>query len=156
MRRKDRQVTNRSKIQEIIASCDCCRLGIQDNAGIYVVPMSFGYESLQGVDTFYFHSANTGRKIDLLRQNPRVGFEMDTHYQLKTAATPCGYSAQFQSIIGTGTVSFLEDIMEKRQALSIIMRHYTEKFDWEFSEERLESVCVFRLTADTLSCKEHK
>lgn len=156
MRRKDREVTDPEKIREIISSCNCCRLGIPCQTGVYVVPMSFGYQELQGTYVFYFHSAKEGRKIELLHQNPLVGFEMDTNYQLKKSESPCGYSARFQSIIGTGTVSFLEDLQQKSEALSILMHHYTKQSNWEFPETMLQAVCVFCLTVDTLSCKEHE
>lgn len=156
MRRKDREVTDLSKIRDIIAACECCRLGLRDADNVYVIPMSFGYDESEGVFTFYFHSANKGRKIDLLCRNASVGFEMDTHCELKTSDTPCGYSVRFQSVIGTGTVLFLENLEEKHRALSLIMQHYTGKSVWEFSQSMLETVCVFRLTAETLSCKEHQ
>ena len=44
MRRHDREVTERAKIDEIIKSCDCLRLGLNAEDGAYIVPLSFGYE----------------------------------------------------------------------------------------------------------------
>ena len=31
MRRRDREITDRDKMLEIVAECDCCRLGLVDN-----------------------------------------------------------------------------------------------------------------------------
>lgn len=155
MRRKDREITDSEKIRKIVDSCQCCRLGFEDNGTVYIVPLNFGYIENDGTYTLYFHSAKEGRKIELITRNHCAGFEMDANYQLNEAAVPCGYSARFQSIIGTGNVSFVEDNEEKKQALLAIMQHNTGKDDWEFSEDMFQNVCVFKLVADKLSCKEH-
>lgn len=155
MRRKDREVTDKRKINEIIANCFCCRIGFYDEGEVYIVPLNFGYEQQEGSYTFYFHGAKEGRKIDIIRKNNFVGFEMDTNYQLQKSEMPCSYSAFYQSVIGTGKVSFIEDMEEKKKALKLIMQHNTGKADWRFLEEMLQAVCVFRLEADKLSCKEN-
>ena len=81
MRRKDRQVTDPEKIREIIAACDCCRLGLCDHGRAYVVPLDFGFTEQEGRYTFYFHSAREGRKIDLIRQAGWASFEMDAGHE---------------------------------------------------------------------------
>lgn len=155
MKRKDREITDPERINQILADCHCCRLGFHDNGNVYIVPLSFGLAEENGNRIFYFHSAKEGRKIDLIQSSPSVGFELDTGYQLHEAEIACGYSARFQSVIGTGTVSLVEHKEDKLFALSKIMQHITEKTDWQFSEDMLDAVCVFRLSVDTLSAKEH-
>ncbi len=155
MRRKDREVTDPDKIREIISACNCLRMGFHDNGQVYIVPLNFGFIR-EGEDyTFYFHGAKEGRKIDLIRKSPNVGFEMDTNYLLKEGDTACGYSARFQSVIGNGTVSILEDPEDKRKGLLAIMEHNTGRAGWQFSDQALEAVCVFKLEVDSLCCKEH-
>lgn len=156
MRRKDREVLDAEKIESIINSCHCCRLGLNDDGKVYVVPLSFGYENNNGKRYFYFHSAQEGRKIDLIKKNNFVGFEMDANYKLKEAEQACGYSARFQSIIGSGEISFIESQAEKIHALKQIMFHSTNKLDWTFPCEILDKMCVFRLEVTELSCKEHE
>lgn len=155
MRRKDKEVTDQGKIQEIISACHCCRLGMVDNGRVYIVPLNFGYTKEEGKYTFYFHGAKSGKKIDLMKGNPCVGFEMDTNYQLKEDECACEYSARFQSVIGSGKVTFIEDISEKIHALNVIMEHNTGKGDWEFSDKMVNATCVFRLDVEELACKEH-
>lgn len=155
MRRKDREITERNRIEAIISACECCRLGFCDDGEVYIVPLSFGYECENGVDRFYFHSAKEGRKIDLIRLNPRVGFELDTNYKLNEAETACGYSARFQSVIGTGTLRFLTEPEEKRMGLRSLMNRTAGRKHWEFTDEMLEAVCVFELTVESMTCKEH-
>ena len=156
MRRKDRQVTDPGIIEDILSRCTVCRLGLRDGDQVYIVPLNFGWEAEDGRYTFYFHGAAEGRKLDLLRANGRAGFELDTGYRLHPADRACGWSTAFQSIIGEGPVSFVEDPAEKRRALGRILVHNTGREDWEFPDAMLNATCVYRLTAEELSCKEHE
>ena len=155
MRRTDLEITDRRAIQAVIAACSCCRLGFQDGNQVYIVPLNFGYAEQDGRDLFYFHSAQEGHKIDLIRKNPHVGFEMDTGYQLHSAEIACGYSNAYRSIIGSGHVSFVENPKEKQIAMQSIMYHTSGRTEWSFPAGSLDRVCLIKLTADTLSCKEH-
>ena len=154
MRRKDREITDQDKINDIMRRCTCCRVGFQDEGEVYIVPLNFGFEAGEAY-TFYFHGAKEGRKIDLIQSSNQVGFEMDTNYLLHEADIACGYSARFQSVIGNGVVSMIDALEEKRHALSVIMEHHTGKKDWTFEDKMLEAVAVFKLEVTKLSCKEH-
>lgn len=155
MRRKDREVTDQDKIRGIISKCRCCRLGFNDNGNVYIVPLNFGFQEEDGTYIFYFHGAKEGRKVDLIRKNGYAAFEMDTNYMLNEADTACGYSARFQSVMGSGKVSFIEDAEKKKRALGAIMEHNTGKNEWEFPDKMVSATCVFMLEAEELSCKEH-
>lgn len=155
MRRKEREITDEQKIDEIISSCHCCRLGFYDNGKVYIVPLNFGYCRENNTRIIYFHSAKSGRKIDLIRQNGAAGFELDTNYRLKEGTTACSYTAAYQSVIGTGTVTFVEDTMEKIAALQRIMSHNTGKDIWEFNASMVDAVTVLKLRVEEISCKEH-
>ena len=109
MRRKDREVTDQGRIQDILSRCIGCRLGFYEAGEVYIVPLNFGYQMDKDATVLYFHSAKEGRKIDLIAQNPSVGFELDTGYALHGGDSACSYSAAFESIIGTGKVSFVEN-----------------------------------------------
>lgn len=151
MRRKDREVTDILKIEQIINACDCCRLGFSDEDGVYIVPLNFGYEN----GTFYFHGAYEGRKIDLIRKTVSAGFELDTGHKLNTGESACGFSFGFQSVIGQGSVSIIEDTEEKKEGLRLIMAHYSARDDFAFTDEMAYSVCVFKLQVKTMTCKQH-
>lgn len=156
MRRTDREITDRERINEIIKACHCCRLGFCDQGQVYIVPLSFGYEDQGDKRIFYFHGAMEGRKIDLIRKTHYAGFELDTNYQLQKAEAACGYSARYQSIIGTGKVDLIENFEEKRHALLCIMKHNSGREDWTFLEDALRKVAVFQLTVEEISGKEHQ
>lgn len=156
MRRKDREVTDPQKIDIIIKKCRICRLGFQDNEKVYIVPLNFGFEVKKGKRYLYFHGANEGRKIDLIKKSSMVGFEMDAGYELMEHDTACGYSAEYQSVIGTGNICMVENMEEKKHALEQIMYANTEKRNWKFDPKVLDNVCVFSMEVMELSCKEHR
>ena len=156
MRRRDREVTDPEKTADIVESCTCCRIGFNDDGEVYIVPLNFGYEVTGGKYLLYFHGASEGRKIDLIRKSPNVGFEMDTGYSLRTSDVACGCSAAFKSIIGNGVMSIVTDMGEKKHGLSLLMEHNTGKLGWDFNEKMLGAVCVFKLEVTSMSCKEHE
>lgn len=156
MRRKDREVKEPEKINEIIMSCDCCRLGFADQGSVYIVPMNFGFQEVSGKRFLYFHGAGSGRKMELLKENPSVGFEMDTNHKVNPGDTACGYSFRYQSMIGTGRAELIEDIEEKKEALSLLMEHYSGQRQWTFSDQQVNGTAVFRVEIIELCCKEHQ
>ena len=155
MRRKDREITDSIRIADIINRCTCCRIGFYDNGEVYIVPLNFGYETRDNTYVFYFHGAKEGRKMDLIQKNRHVGFEMDTNYALNESDIACGYSARFQSIIGSGTVRIVSEPNEKKLGLSLLMEHNTGKREWSFDEKMVDAVAVFKLVVTKMSCKEH-
>ena len=155
MRRKDREVTDFKRITEIMRDCDCCRLGLADGNGVYIVPMNFGMIETDGKISLYFHSAVCGRKIDILRSQSRVSFEMDTGHRLVADSVSGQCSFLYQSVIGSANAVFVEDRAEKILALKLIMEHYGDKSVWDFSDEVLSKTAVIRLDVTELSCKAH-
>lgn len=155
MRRKDREILNREYIDQIIQSCDCCRLGFQDKGSIYIVPLNFSYCRENGRPVFYFHSAKDGRKITLIKENSKVGFELDTNHQIKTGKHACEFSFGFQSVIGEGQASIVHDFAEKEAALRGIMQQYSGKSEWDFSSIAIDRVVVLKLLVENMSCKEN-
>ena len=159
MRRADREITDINEIMAVIKSCSCCRLGFNDNGEVYIIPLNFGFEFKSSKIIFYFHGAKEGRKIGLIENSPQVGFELDTNhrvYSLHVDGTACDYTAAYKSVIGTGKVSIVSDYEEKIHGLNLLMEQSTGKRDWAFDDKMLNSVAVFKLEADKISCKEHK
>ena len=120
---------------------------------IYIVPLNYGYTYENEKYVFYFHGAKAGRKYELSKASPNVGFEIDGAYELLEADVACDYSAKFQSVIGTGRLSIVEDYEEKIKGLNVLMNHISGKTEWSYSKEMLDAVAVFRLEVEKLSCK---
>lgn len=153
MRRDDRQVTDSKALQEILAACKVCRIAMADGNTPYLVPMNYGYR-LDGQQlTLYFHCAHQGRKLDILKRNPRVCFEMDCTHRLLPGGSACEYGYAYASIIGEGTVRFLADEAEKANALRRLMLQQTGNEDFSFSAAAVQSVTIFCIDAASFTGK---
>ena len=148
MRRKDKEMTDPDAIASIIGKSTVCRLAMSDDGQPYVIPMSFGYKD--GV--VYFHSASEGRKIDILRKNPRVCIEFEADCRLKTADTACNWGFSFQSAVAFGVAVFVEDASEKRAALDVIMRQYSDE-TFTYVESTVDKIVVFNVPVTGLTGK---
>ncbi|MCL1895535.1 MAG: pyridoxamine 5'-phosphate oxidase family protein [Clostridiales bacterium] len=147
MRRNDREITGRQGIEEILCGCKTCRIAMIDEGRPYIVPMSFGYKYFDdGAIELYFHSAKEGKKLDILKVNSKVGFEISNEGEAISAEVPCNLGYYYFSIIGFGEASFIDDIEEKCAALSSIVKHQAAK-DMEITGEQAEAVCVFKIAS---------
>ncbi len=149
MRNKEREITNKDEIENILKKSRICRIGLVDQDKPYIVPMNFGYKQ----ETIYLHSAKKGRKIELLKKNPNVCFEVDELVRLKKAKLACDWGAEYQSIICTGQAVFLEDVGEKKAGLDIIMAQYSQK-EFEYSKEMLDKTAVIKIVIDQMTGKQ--
>lgn len=153
MRRSDREITDKKLIEEFIAKEQILRVAFCDNGDIYIVPVNYGYSFESDKYVFYFHGAKAGRKYELSKLEPSVGFEIDGKYRLLESESACDFSAAFQSVIGTGTLQLVEDKEEKRRGLNAIMKQTTQKAEWDYEDKMMDAVAVFRLDVDKISCK---
>lgn len=156
MRRADREVTDPKQLEEILRECTAVHIGAQDGAGLFVVPLNYGY-TLEGDRlTLYVHSAQEGRKVAAFRAGGTVAFEMDGRHALRTADTACGHSYTYQSIMGSGTIRELTEAGAKRAALELIMEHMTGRGSWDMPDASLERTAVFAIQADQWAGKRNQ
>lgn len=153
MRRNEREDRDLSQIKNVIESCLVCRLALCRDDRPYVVPMNFGYELEGDRLTLYLHCAKAGRKMDLLRQNPRVCFEMDRDYGFVTGPRPCSYTMKYQSIIGEGTAEVITDPEGIKRGLDVLMRRFPAPPSSEYEPRHLQNMAVIRVCAESYSCK---
>jgi nitroimidazol reductase NimA-like FMN-containing flavoprotein (pyridoxamine 5'-phosphate oxidase superfamily) len=153
MRRKDRQVKNISDIESIILRCDVCRIAFADNNTPYIVTMNFGYQPGEE-PSLYFHCAPEGRKIDLIKKNNYVCFEMDTDHFLYTGEKDCDWGMNFSSVVGYGRITVVSDMEEKQIGLDCIMAHYSGRKDFAYDEKIMSRTAVLRIDIDELTGKQ--
>jgi uncharacterized protein len=149
MRRKDREITDPAEIGEIIREAQVCRIALTDGCGPYIVPMSFGYED----GTIYLHSATEGKKITMIRSNPRCCFEVDQCDGIVKGKIACSWGMRYRSVIGFGRATILSDPGEKKHGLNCIMRQY-QGDTHEFSDEDIRNVAVIRIAIESMTGKK--
>ena len=153
MRRADREITDKKSIEEFIAKEKVIRIGFYDCGEIYIVPVNYGYSSDNGEYIFFFHGAKAGRKYELAKSIPYVGFEIEGEYSLIEADTGCGHYIKFQSLIWNGKLSIINDKDEKVSALNCIMMQATGSAEWNYESDILEKTADFKLKVGKMTCK---
>lgn len=150
MRRNDKKITDRTEIEEILSENTICRIGLSDKNLPYIIPMNYGYHN----NMIYLHSACIGKKIDIIRQNNKVCFEITDSIELIKAENACDYGTRYRSVIGFGKVYFVNDSAEKVKALQIIMEQHTGKSDWLFAEKSVSKVLMLKIVIESISGKK--
>ena len=135
MTRREREITDRESILQILDSARVVHLGMVDGDEPYVVPMNYGYTmDEEGKLTLYLHGATQGRKLDVMRKNPKVFLEMECGVQPFSGDVACRYGMAYSSLMGRGIAVMVEDPAEKMEAMSILMKTQTGG-DFTFNEK---------------------
>ena len=149
MRRKENEITDKTAMESIILKSSVCRLALSEENRPYIVPLCFGYED----DTLYFHSAREGRKLDILRKNNKVCFEFDIDHEIVEADDACRWGMKYQSVIGFGKGSIIDDIESKRKALNIIMQHYSRNA-YEYPDKIVKKTVIIKGEIEHMTGKQ--
>lgn len=149
MRRKDKEIADGAKIESIIRRSMVCRLAMVDENRPYVVPLCFGYKD----HSLYFHSARNGRKMDVLKKNNAVCFEFDIDYEAIKADNACEWGMKYESVIGFGKASFIDDVEAKREALDIIMQQYSSGV-FTYSDAKLKNTVIIKVEIEHMTGKQ--
>lgn len=153
MRKSIKEIKNRSVMIALLDSCHVGRLGTNSRDGYPMVkPLNFAYAD----NRIYFHSAKEGEKIDDIRQDNRVCFEVDLPIAyVKGGENPCKAAYRYQSVIIRGRAHIVEDREELVFGLSCLMKKYQpEGGHGDFSEEKLKITCVVRIDIEEMVGKE--
>jgi Predicted flavin-nucleotide-binding protein len=150
MRRKDREVTDRAEIDAIIRQATVMHLAVADEGQPFVVPVFFGYDGR----AVYFHSAKKGSKIEILKRNSRVCFEMTVDHGIIESDVACDFEARHRTVVGFGSAVFVEDEAEKIAALNMIVARFTDK-EFTFPAANLKTTAVVRIDIEALTGKRH-
>jgi len=124
MRRAERQVTELAEISGILSRCEVGHLGVVDDEGPYVVPLTFAHAVRDGRIVVYVHGADKGRKAAAIALDPRVCFEAEV--RVRTIVTPAiqDLSVAYESVVGEGTARVVTDADEAREAVRLIVDKY--------------------------------
>ena len=151
MMRREREVTDRDEILHILDESKIVHVGLVDEDEPYVIPMNYGYLMDDGL-TIYLHSATKGYKLDLIRKNPKVFLEMECDLVPIEGKMACQYGMAYRSLMARGTAEIIEDVEEKKQAMSILMKTQTGK-DFVFDDKLVSIVSVVKIKVSEYTAK---
>ena len=152
MTKRERQITDEGQIMGILDAGKVLHLGLAVDNEPYVVPMNYGYTKENGRLVIYLHSAVRGKKLDMIRQNPRVFFEIDCDLVPFESELPCQYGLSYSSVMGKGIARIVDDVEEKKQAMSILMKTQTGK-EFTFEDRLVSIVAVIRIDVEAYTAK---
>ena len=152
MTRRERQVTDINEIIKILDNSKVLHLGLVDGDEPYVVPMNYGYTYENEKLTIWLHCARQGRKLDVIRANNKVFFEMEYGITPFEGEVACKYGITYSSIMGRGTAEIIEDVETKKLALSALMKAQTGK-EFTFEDRMAEVVGVIRIDVIEFTAK---
>lgn len=150
MRRRSREITDRAEIDAILAGDKVMHLALARDNVPFLVPVFYGFDGA----ALYFHSASAGTKIEILKQNNRVCFEVTTEHGVVSADAACDFEARHRTVIGFGRASFVEDRAEKVKALDLIVSRFTER-TFDYPPEKLGITRVIRIDIDSIKGKAY-
>ena len=152
MTKREFRITDENQIRHILDTAKVLHLGLAVDNEPYVVPMNYGYAMEDGKLVLYLHSAVQGKKLDMMRENPRVFFELDCDLSPFEGEKPCQYGLVYSSVMGRGTASIVEDTAEKIKAMALLMKTQTQK-DFEFNDRLVSIVAVIRIDVEEYTAK---
>lgn len=153
MRQAKKEIRDETVIIKLLQACPVGRLGTIAHDGYPMVkPLNFVYHA----GAIYFHTAREGEKIDDIRRDSRVCFEVDLPIALvKSKGSPCSAEYLYQSAIVKGRAHIVEDPSERAVALKHLMRKYQPEGGYgEFPEEKLKITGVVRIDIEEMMGKE--
>jgi hypothetical protein len=144
MRNRKKEVTDKNIIEDILKEAIWCQFAMTDGDQPYIVPLNYGYKD----NALYIHCATQGMKLDLIRKNPKVAFNitLDAEY-LDGLLT-----MRYRSVNGVGKAHIIEDEEGKREALN----HLTAQFGAEpfhHSSESLKTIVMVKVEIESTTCK---
>ena len=152
MTKRERQVTDEKQIMAILDAGKVLHLGLAVDNEPYVVPMNYGYTNENGKLVIYLHSAVRGKKLDMIQANPKVFFEIDCDLMPFEAVLPCQYGMVYSSVMGKGIATIVEDVEEKKHAMTVLMKTQTGK-DFSFNDKLVSIVAVIRIDVEEYTAK---
>ena len=154
MRRQEKEVRDRGIIDELLQRSHVGRLGTVGRDGYPMIkPLNFAFEGKK----IYFHTAKEGEKIEDIRRDARVCFEVDLPIAFVKGeeADPCRAEYLYRSVVVRGRARMVEDEEEKVAALGLLMRKYQPEGGYgSFREEKLRITGVVRIDIEEMTGKE--
>ncbi len=153
MRVAKKEMRDREAINDVLRQCAVGRLGTVGPDGLPMIkPLNYVFAD----GAIYFHSAREGEKINDIRRDNRVCFEVDIPIRyVKAAGNPCAAAYRYRSVIVKGRARIVDNPHERLAALQALMTKYQPDGGYgDFSEEKLALTAVVAIDVIDLTGKE--
>jgi nitroimidazol reductase NimA-like FMN-containing flavoprotein (pyridoxamine 5'-phosphate oxidase superfamily) len=118
--RRNERIMSGLDATELLRKSTVGRLGTSSSKEPYVVPLNFVYYD----GRIFFHCAKEGKKLDNIKNNQKVCFEVDELIEIKEAEKSCEFGAFYRSVIVFGEARIIDNIDLKRHVLKELIKKY--------------------------------
>lgn len=128
---------------------------VGSNNNPYVTPIHYIYKN----GCIYFHGLPKGQKIDNIKSNPLVSFNVYNMFGLllDENGKPCDTNTEYQSVIVQGSAEMVCDIEAKREILDAIVAKYTPQYTGvQLPDNMVKGTAVIELKITELTGKYWK
>jgi nitroimidazol reductase NimA-like FMN-containing flavoprotein (pyridoxamine 5'-phosphate oxidase superfamily) len=150
MRKTNQEIRDRQVLQEILQGAVICRIAMMDGDRPYILPVNYGYSE----GCLFIHSAPEGKKIDLLRKNRQVCFEVEDRPEVIKGERACDWTTRYRSVVGYGEVEILADEAGMRRGMEIIMAQHGAPDLIDFNQRNLDRMVILKLRITSMTGKK--
>ena len=150
MRKSRQEIRDRNILEEILSNQIICRLAMVDGDRPYLVPVNYGYRD----GCLYIHSAPDGKKMDLLRKNPEISFEVEEPVEITKGERACDWSTRYRSVVGHGRAEILWDVDSKQEGLAVIMAQHGAPELLEFNAGSMQKMVILKISIASMTGKQ--
>lgn len=160
IRYSSRQCDDKEKIDRFLSEARIGFLGLTAGNHPYVVPLNFVWHC----GSVYFHGAESGRKIELMKKNANACFTVCDEYGTLTDPVPAHTDTAYMSAMLFGKTALVTDLDEATAAMQHMLdkyvpgyysrplsRQHVEKYRSSFDS----AAAVYRLNPINISAKEN-
>ncbi len=143
MRRSEREITDPKFMHAVLEDTGELYIALNTEEAPYLFCVNHFFHDGE----LYFHCAPEGRKLDLMRRDPRVGFF--------TAAdiTVDGTTTRYRSVYGTGIMEPVRDADLKAAALTSLAKKFHAPCKFPVSEEKFAYTMLIHIRIEAMTCK---
>ena len=152
------EIKSKEKIIEFLSSESTGRIASMDADGFpQIIPMNYVFIN----DVIYMHSHIRGEKLENIKRNDKVGFEVDRNLEFLPSYffDPTDASLAdtlYISVVMKGICQIIENNEEKTLALNALMKKYQPEGGYEPMNPKMEvlnEVAVIKVTPHTMRGK---
>ena len=148
MRRQDKEQTDPAFLESVLHEAEEVCLALNTKAAPYAVFVNFIYRD----KALFVHCATEGRKLDLLRDDPRVGFTLAAGVQV----VPEQFTTLYRSVSGWGEASLVEDPLERQRVFADFAAKYRAACPHPVPEAMSQRIAVLRIAVKSMTGKHSR
>jgi len=153
VRKANKEIKDVSVVEHLLRTCHVGRIGTIGKDGYPLVkPLNFAYHNRK----IYFHTALEGEKIEDIKRDDRVCFEIDLPIAYVRAVNqPCEAAYLYRSVIIKGRAVLVQDTDERAMAFKSLMDKYQPEGGYgPYLKEKLGLTGIVRIDIEEMSGKE--